>query len=459
MQLKINILKNTKLLTLPFLLAYLASYAQDRVKIDGVAVVVGKNIVLDSDIANFQKEVESRSEGKVKISNCEMLEKLMQQKLLAHHAVIDSVSVTQNQVNEKVNRSLAFLEKEYGDQAKMLKAYNYSSLQEMRKELERVQKENLLIGKEQEKITEKIDVTPEEVRVYYNGLKENNNLPKIPAEIELAQIVLYAEPTKEEEKRIIDKLKDLKKELQEGASFKLKALLNSTDTSVGQNGGHLGEITKETNFVKEFKEVAFSLDEGEISEPFKTQFGYHIIKLNKIKGKARDVSHILMQPEISDAKLAETKEEVEKLRKEILDSTLTFREAVKKYSEDKETKNNGGLIVNPYTGESVFELTRMDPAMYARVNELKTGDITEPFYDETRGGEKMYKLILMRNRTNNHEADLVKDYVKIQMYALQKKKEEEVTKWSKEKIKDTYIKLNSSYKKCTFKKDWKKENQ
>ena len=129
---------------------------------------------------------------------------------------------------------------------------------------------------------------------------------------------------------------------------------------------------------------------------------------------------------------------------------------VKKYSEDKDTKNNGGLIINPYTGESKFDLTRMDPALYARVNNLKKGEMTEPFYDEARGGEKMYKFILMRDRTDTHTADLVDDYVKVQQLALQKKKEETIAKWAKEKIKDTYIKLNNVHNKCNFKQNWKK---
>ncbi|MCH3882618.1 peptidylprolyl isomerase [Tenacibaculum aquimarinum] len=459
MQFKTKTLKNIKLLTLLFFFGIIAVNAQ-KVKIDGVAVVVGKNIVLDSDIDKFKEEVKVRSEGKIEISDCEMLEELMQQKLLAHHAVIDSVVVTKSQIDDRVNRSIGYFTQEYGSEEKMIKAYGFNSLTDMKEELGRVQKENLLINGEQEKLTESVDITPEEVRVYYNGLKEKNELPEFPAEIELAQLVLRAEPTKEETERVIAKLNQIKNQVEkDGASFRLKAIINSTDPSVAKNGGNLGVITKETQFIKEFKEVAFSLDEGQISEPFKSIFGYHIILLHKIKGQGREVSHILMQPEISDDKLSETKAEVEKLRKEILENKITFEEAVKKYSEDDETKNNGGILMNPYSGETTWELTRMDPELYGRVNDLKKGEITEPFYDETRGGEKMYKVILMRNRTDTHTAELVNDYVKVQQLALAKKKEETIAKWSKEKISDTYIKLNSDFKKCTFKKDWKKENK
>ncbi len=454
---KTKTLKNTSLL-LTLFLTVLTLKAQQN-KIDGVAVVVGKNIVLDSDIDKFKQEVKLRSEGKITITDCEMLEELMQQKLLAHHAVIDSITVAQSEVDSRVNRSIAFFTNEYGSEKKVVEAYGFNDIEDLKRELAKVQRENTLIEKEQQKITEKIDVTPEEVRVYFNGLKEKNELPEIPAEVGLAQLVLYAEATKEESDRVVEKLNKIKKEVEAGSSFKLKAIINSDDPSVTRNQGNMGVITKETQFIKEFKEVAFSLDEGQISEPFKTIFGYHIIQLHKIKGKGREVSHILMQPEISDEKLKETKDEIERIVAEVKEGKITFDEAVKKYSEDDDTKNSGGLLVNPYTQEPTFELTRMPPDLFARISELKQGDLSDVFYDETRGGEKMYKVIFMKNRTDTHKADIVEDYVRMQQFALAKKKEETVTKWSKEKIQETYIKLGNEYKKCTFKKDWKKENK
>ncbi|MGG8497656.1 peptidylprolyl isomerase [Tenacibaculum sp. TC6] len=454
---KTKISKNTSLL-ITFLFTVLLTHAQQN-KVDGVAVVVGKNIVLDSDIEKFKKEVELRSEGKISISDCEMLEELMQQKLLAHHAVVDSVTVSQGDIDSRVNRSIAFFTNEYGSEEKVVEAYGFNDIEDLRKELERVQRENTLIEKEQQKITKDVDVTPEEVRLYFNGLKEKGELPEIPAEVELAQLVLYAEASKEEEERVVKKLEQLKKEIENGASFDLKAIINSDDPSVAQNKGNLGIITKETNFIKEFKEAAFSLDEGQISEPIKTIFGYHIIKLHKIRGQGREVSHILIQPEISDEKLKETKEEIEKIVADIKEGKITFEEAVRKYSEDKDTKLSGGLLMNPYTGEPTFELTRMPPDLFGRISELKQGELSDVFYDETRGGEKMYKVIFIKHRTDTHKADIVEDYVRMQQFALEKKKEEELNKWSKEKISETYIKLGSDYKKCSFKKDWKKENK
>lgn len=457
MQLKTRTLKNISI-TFTLFLASLTTLNAQGTKIDGVAVVVGKNIVLDSDIDKFKQEVELRSEGKVKISDCEMLEELMQQKLLAHHAVIDSVTVSQSEIDSRVDRSIAFFTQEYGSEEKVVEAYGFNDVEDLKKELGRVQRENLLIEKEQQKITENIDVTPEEIRIYFKGLEDKGELPEIPAEVQLQQLVIKAEPTEEEKERVINKLKEIKKEIENGASFKLKAIINSEDPGVAQNGGKY-VITKDSPFIKEFKETAFSLDVNQISEPIKSAFGYHILQLHKIKGNQREVSHILMQPEVSDEKLKETKEQIEKIVADIKEGKITFEEAVKKYSEDEETKNSAGIIMNPYTQEPTFELTRMPPDLFARISELKQGELCDVYYDETREGEKMYKVILLKEKTDTHKADLVEDYVRMQQFALAKKKEEEITKWTKEKIQETYLKLSNDYKKCTFKKDWKKENK
>jgi len=432
-----------------------SSYSQ-KVKIDGVAVVIRKNIVLNSDIDKFKQEINTRSEGKIKISDCEMLEELMQQKLLAHHAVIDSITVSDAEINGNVETNLRYFTQQFGNIDKVIKAYGFNDIDDLKKEIYEIEKEKLLIAREQAKITEKIDVTPEEVRLYFNGLKDKKELPEISAEVELAQIVIKAIPSAEENERIIAKLNELKKQIEEGANFKMKAIINSDDPGVTQNGGKY-EVTKESQFIKEFKETAFSLDLGQVSKPFKSDYGYHIMQLHEIRGNIRIASHILMQSKVPDELIKTTKDKAEEVRKEILDGKITFEEAVKKYSNDNETKNNRGIIVNPYTGDSKFDLTRMDPDLYARVAELKKEEITDVYFDQDGSGVKMFKFILMKERTDTHIADLVKDYVKIQELALLKKKEETVNNWSKEKIKDTYIKLSEIHTNCTFERNWKKE--
>ncbi len=454
MQFKIKVLRSISFLTL--ILLFTHNIAAQKVKIDAVGVVVGKNIVLDSDIAKFKLELENSSEGKIKISDCEMLEQLMLQKLLAHHAVVDSIVVSDAEVDSQVDRNIQFFSQEYGSIEKVVEAYGFNDIDDLKKELFGIEKENALIQREQSQITENIDVTPEEIRIYFNGLKDKGELPEFPAEIQIAQLVLNAEATQDELDRIVTKLKVLKEEIEEGASFKMKAIINSNDPGVTQNGGKYS-IDKKSSFIKEFKEAAFSLDVNQVSEPFKSLFGYHILQLHEIRGETRIASHILIQPDIPQEKLDETKEKVEQIKTDIQNGVITFDEAVKKYSQDKDTRNNGGLIVNPYTGESTFDLTRMDPALYARVNNLQKSEMSDVFYDEERGGKKMYKVMIMKDRTNTHIADMVEDYVKVQSLALQKKKQETIAKWSREKIGDTYIKISNEFQKCSFEKNWTKE--
>ncbi len=461
MPLTVKILNNIKMnkqviIAILLLLIVKTSFAQDKIKVDGVAVVVGKNIVLDSDIEKFQKEINLRSEGKIDISRCEMLEEIMTQKLMAHHAVIDSIEISEARVDGEVDRIIANFTQQLGSLDKVVEFYGFNDESDLKKELGTIQREQLLIQGEKEAIVSKVSVTPDEVKNYFNTLKQADNLPEFGSEIELAQIVLHIEPTKEEVQRVIAKLKDLKKQIEDGASMRLKAMLESDDPGVSQNGG-LYQVQRDGQFIKEFKEVAFSLAEGEVSEPFKTDFGYHIIKVEKIRGQEVDARHILIQPDIDEEEVSKSKEQLEKIRKRVLDGSITFEEAVAEFSNDKSTKNNKGVIINPYTQDTHFELTRMDPSLYDRVVNLNKGDITEPFFDQERGGPKMFKIILMKDKTEAHTADFVKDYVKIQKMALLKKKEETIEKWNTDKIKDTYIKLNGENVDCEFKNNWSKK--
>ncbi len=456
-----NNLNNIKMIKKIFLIALISfGYhvnAQEKVKVDGVATVVGKNIVLDSEIDAFKQELVQQSGGKIEISDCEMLEQIMNRKLLAHHAVIDSVVVSEAQVSQQVQRKTDYFTQQLGSVEKMLELYGFDNVKELKEELNRVEREALLIQGMQQKLTSDIDITPEEVKRYYNSLKAENNLPEIGAEIEISQIVLNVAPSKEETQRVIDRLNEIKKEVEEeGANFKMKAILYSDDPGVTQNSGFY-TIERNSPFVKEFKEAAFSLEEGEISEPFKSDFGYHILIVEKVKGKERDVRHILMQPKLDDLDKEAVKDSLTNYRDDILKLKITFEEAVLKYSEDKDTRQSKGILMNPATGDTHFDLTRMDPELYAKVSSLKEGEISPVFYEETRQGKKMYKFILLKSKTEAHIADISKDYVKIQDLALQKKKTEAIEKWSNEKIKDTYIKVNDSYLDCEFKSNWSKK--
>lgn len=444
-------------LAFAFLLSGMSIYAQEKIKVDGVATVVGDNIVLNSEIDAFKQELIQQSGGQIEISDCEMLEQIMNRKLLAHHAVIDSIVVNEGEIQQQVQRKTDYFTQQLGSPEKMLELYGFDNMKDLRDELYRVEKEGLLIQKMQQELTSDIDITPEEVKRYFNSLKEEGNLPEIGAEIELSQIVLNIEPTEAEIEKTLERLKEIKKEVEEGASFKMKAILYSDDPGVTQNNGFYS-IERNSPFVKEFKEAAFSLEEGQISEPFKSEFGYHILMVEAIRGKQRDVYHILMQPRADEEAVEKVRDSLTKYREEILKMEISFEEAVLKYSQDKDTRLNKGVLMNPVSGDTHFELTRMDPELYSKVSSLKEGELSPVFLDETRQGTKMFKILLLKSKTESHVADLGKDYEKIMDLALQKKKTESIEKWSNEKIKDTYVKINDAYLSCDFKSDWSKKN-
>ncbi|MGY5352590.1 peptidylprolyl isomerase [Wenyingzhuangia sp. IMCC45533] len=435
------------------LLSVIAVTAQEKIKLDGVAAVVGDKIILDSDIVKYKEEIKNRSEGKAEFDECQIMEDIMTQKLLAHHAVIDSVLVSDAEVDSGVQRTLDHFKSQVGDMNKVVSLYGFDDLEDLTNELKRIEKENTLIQRERQNVVKDVVVTPEEVRFFYNDLKQKGDLPNFGIEVELSQITIKAVPAKESVKETLDKLNEIKKDIENGYSMRLKAILYSEDPGVAQNGGQY-TITRQSQFVKEFKEAAFSLEEGEVSEPFKSQFGYHILQVEKVKGQQRDVRHILMQPKIEQARLDAAKEKLESVRAEIIAGNITFNDAVVKYSDDKATNLNKGKLVNPYTSDAKFELNKMDPKLFAKVDKLAENSITDVYYEETRDGEKMYKIIKVTKRIDAHEADLSKDYVKIQQLALQKKQQETLEKWYKIKIKDTYIKLNGDHKACSFKYSW-----
>ena len=464
MRLKINILKNIKTIKKGIVLAMIMltinSFSQERVKVDGVIVVIGKNIVTQYDVDKFSEQIEMQSEGKVKLTNCEMLEEIMIQKLMAHHAVIDSVVVSEARVKDRVDRSIGGWSQQLGGIDKVVEFYGFDDEKDLRNELTKINREQFLVEGEKMKITEGIDITPDEIRTYFKSLEEGDNLPEFESEIEIAQIVIYAKPSEEEIQRVIDKLNSIKTDIENGSNMHMKAILNSDDPSVtskGDGAGGFFTLTRDGGFDKRFKEVAFSLEVGEVSEPFKSEYGYHIIKVEKIRGQQIGLRHILIQPVIEESELLKARDTLVKVKKDVLEGKLTFEEAVVRYSQENKTKADLGLLINPQTQDSHFELSRMDPSIYGRVANLNAGEITDPFYDETREGEKMFKLFLLKSKTEPHIANFVDDYVKIQDLAIQKKKQESIEEWADTKIKETYIKINESFKSCSFEKNWIKK--
>lgn len=433
------------------------SVTKKRIKVDGIASVIGDYVILNSDIEKTLIDLKSQGASTEDITECQLLGKLMEDRLFAHQAVQDSLLVSDDQVNAQSDRQIQQLVSQVGSMAKVLKFYKKPDLESFRSELFEINKLRMLSEKMRNKIVGEIEVTPEEVRQFFFKIPENER-PLFGAELEIAQIVKQPIAPEEEKQKVINRLQKIKQDVEDNdASFNVKAILYSQDPGSKAKGGFYS-MTRETPFVKEFKDVAFGLQEGEISEPFESPFGYHIILMEKIRGQERDLRHILMIPEIPQTAIDKAVKELDTIRQQILDDKYSFADAALNFSDEKETKFDGGVLRNPINFGSRFELTNMDPALYNQVRNLKDGEVSRPLKeDDPRGGPPKFKIMKISNRYDEHKADFAKDYLKIQDLAMREKQLKTIQRWMNEHIEDTYIHVNGQHKACNFANNWIKE--
>ena len=463
MQSKQKNLKYTSIVLLAFVfgvssIGYSQGKQSNKIKIDGVSAVVGDYVILDSDIDKVIIEMESQNIPTKDISRCQLLGKLMEDKLYAHHAVQDSLEISNEEVYSYVDQTIEYFTQQLGSIEKVLEFYNKPDEVSFREELFEINKTQKLSSLMQNQIVEKIEITPEEVRQFFESIPKDD-LPTFGTELEISQIVIEPEVSEKEKNRIINQLKVFREDvLERGMSFSSKAILYSQDPGSRSSGGKYTLHRKRPRMVKEFRDAAFSLQEGEISEPFKSDFGWHILMVEKIRGQEVDVRHILLTPRIEDAQLADAKRKLDTLRVRILDKDISFKDAAYRFSNEAETRFNGGVLINPETGDTRFELTNLDPLLYSQIRDLKDNEVSLPILDEDKSGLKKYKILLISNRFDEHIADYSKDYVKIKELALKEKQLKSIKQWMEEKIEDTYVNVNKDSKVCSFTNNWLKEN-
>ena len=428
-----------------------------RFKLDGVASVVGDYVILDSDIDKTFSEMESQGISTKNVTRCELLGKLMEDKLYAHHAIQDSLEVSDTEIYSYVDQSIEYFTEQLGSLEKVLEFYNKKDELSFRDELYELNKIQKLSQLMQSKIVDDVEVTPEEVKLFYESIPFAD-LPVFGTELEISQIVIEPNVSDEEKNRVIDLLNSFKNDVEEkGLSFASKAILYSQDPGSRANGGKYTLHRKRPRMVKEFRDVAFSLEEGEISSPFMTEFGWHILTVEKIRGQQVDIRHILITPNVDKSKLGESKKLLDTIRKRIVDKEIEFKEAAFNFSFEKETRNNGGKLINPITGDTRFELTKMDPKLYSQVKNLNEGEISLPLLETDRSGLKKYKIIMVSKRFEEHVANFSKDFAKIKELALKDKQLKTVKKWLKSKIEETFVNVNKSFRSCSFTNNWTKK--
>ena len=438
------------LLSLLFVFITFSSFSQI---IDKVVAVIGDEIVLHSDIETQYLQYLSQGYTDKNEIKCQITEDILYQRLLVHQSKIDSMDITEDEVNKELERRLSSFISELGSQS-ALEDYFGKSIIDIKEEFYDVTYSQLLSQRMQSTITSSVSITPEEVKLFYKELEQNQELPLIPTKIQISQIVKIPEISSDEKSRIRKKLISFRQRINNGEDFKVLATLYSDDTESAKNGGELGFVNR-GDLVPEFESAAYALKGNEISEVIETKFGYHIIQLIERRGESINVRHILMKPKISSAALLEAKNQLEKVESLLNDGSLSFENASKNYSDDI-SKNNGGLLINPQTGSSLFTPDQLNVNIRYAVERMDEGEVSSISQFIMSDGMKAYRIIKITKKIEEHKANLVDDFTQINDAALNSKKQNKISEWVDQKISNTYIRLSVDIESCESLNKWKK---
>lgn len=432
------------LLVLSVLSAYLS--AQNNV-VDKIVAIIGEEIILKSDIEN--EFLSEQSQGVISSSSdyrADILEKQLIQKLLVAQAKIDSIVVTEDEVESEINNRIQYFTSVLGSKERVESYFN-KSLLDIKNDLRAPTREKLIAESMQQHIVDKIRSTPSEIKAYYKKLAKDS-LPDIPDKYEIQQIVLKPTVSEAEKERLRDRLRGFRDQILNGEkTFNTLAVLYSED-GASSRGGELGYMSK-TEMVSEFAEAAFNLKPGKISKIVETEFGFHIIQLIDRQGEKINVRHIILQPKVTDEEREEALHRLDTIRKYILDDKMTFEEAAHYFSTDKKTRNNGGLVA-AMDGDSRIEKAAISGETARQVNRLKVGQVSEPFNERTEHGDEL-KIIKIKAFYPQHKANLEDDWMIFESMLKRDKQMEKLEKWIRTKQAETYIHLDDDYKNSKFK--------
>ena len=450
-------IKNLKyILTLSFLVSLFSFNANAQIKkgdlVDGISAVVGNEIILESDILEQQNY--AAQQGAAKTDKCEFMDGILGNKLLIYKAkkdtlIQDRTSAIKEGALDKYNQIVS----QFPSERAMLDAYKFRTSYEMKNAIEKMDIDGYYYQQKYGLITEKVGITPNEVTDFYNAYKFQ--LPQVKDEVVLSKIAMYPKLTEAHKDELINKLKKIKQDILAGESFENKARIYSEDPGSAANGGLYTNINR-GKMVKIFEATALNLQEGEISDPIESEFGFHIIQLVKKSGKLYDARHILLKAEPNAEEIAAAKAEMEKIKEDIKSGKMTFKEAAYKYSDDKNTKFNAGIIA-AQDGSDRLEKIGLNANIAYQLAGLNKGDLSDVFVDDDASKRKMVTLMKVNDIIPQHALDLATDFERIKGFALEKKKGEALEKWVKENLPDTFISINNRYKDCHFKTDWNKE--
>ncbi len=418
--------------------------------VDKVIAVVGKYPVLLSDMETnyIQKKKEEPN-----ITKCRSLEDVVFQKMLLAQADRDSVTVSDNEVEAELGRRMTYYINALGGEEKFEAFYGIRTnvfKDQMRDEVH----DQLLAQKMQGKVMGDVKLTPSEVRTFYNGMP-SDSLPIINAEVEIAQIVRKAPIGDRAKKEAREVLESYRQRVLKGESMSVLAALYSEDPGSAKNGGRYESVMRGM-MVPEFEAVSFRLKAGEVSEIFETSYGFHFCELIARKGESVDVRHILISPKITQADVFKEKLFLDSLQKAIVENTITFDEAAKRFSSDKDTKNNGGIMINPSTSSTKWEnedVSHLDQNLVFLFDKMNVGDVTIPIQFIDNDSKPGYRILTIKTRIDPHKANMKDDYPKLLQMATYEKQKKLITDWITKKSKSTYIKIDPEYL-CKFENKW-----
>lgn len=418
--------------------------------VDEVAWVVGDEAIFRSDIE--EQYAQMRSEG-TSISGdpyCVIPERLAIEKLYLHQAKIDTIEAPEGQVQSSVDRRIQFFIANLGSKEKV-EEYFRKPLPALREQLIDVMRNNYIVDQVQNSLTKDIKATPNDVKKYFQSLPDDS-IPYVPMQVEAQIVTLNPVIPAQEIEDVKARLRDYADRVNRGeSSFSSLAILYSEDGS-NMQGGELG-FHGRADFVPEFSNVAFNLnDPKKVSRIVETEYGYHIIQLIEKRGDQVNVRHILLRPHVSDKDLADATSRLDSIRKEIVGGAFTFEEAARYVSQDKDTRNNRGVMMNQRTGSSRFELQDLPPEVARRLDNMNVGDISDAFImkDATKNKD-VAAIVKLTHRVPGHRATLTEDYNLIKQMYEARRKQEILDQWVDNKIKETYVKISDGWSGCDFK--------
>jgi peptidyl-prolyl cis-trans isomerase SurA len=423
--------------------------------LDKIAGVVGSGIILQSDIELKYASYLAQGNAPNPAIKCQILQSLLTQKLLAQQAVIDSVEVKEDEVDNDVDRRMRGMIQRAGGQERLEQFLGRSVIQykdEIRPDI----KEALVAQKMQQKITTNVNTTPQDVKKFFDAIPKDS-LPSFNKEVEVGEIVFQPKLTKDEKEAYRQKAEDLRKRVVGGEDFGAMARLYSQDPGSATEGGDLG-FNDRTAYVKEFSATAFKLKAGEISPVFETDFGFHFLQVIERRGEQVHVRHILIIPAITQASLDRSKAKADSIYDLLIkNKKIDFSSAAAYYSDSKETKYNGGMMLNADNVEArttYIPTDKLDPQVALITDTMKVGSISKPQLFTGQDGKKSYKILYLKSTTNAHKANLAQDYPKIKEYATNDKINRTVSDWFLKKRKQTFIKIDPQYQSCPTLLGW-----